>query len=231
VTRADALKALGVRAARGVLLHGPPGCAKTTLVRAMATSINASFLALSPENVYSPLVGAAEQAVRDCFERARSVAPALVFLDELEALVSKRGGGQNSGDEVQTRVLATLLNEMDGLDTSEERGVVIVIGATNRIDMLDEALLRPGRFDNLLFVPPPRNVDEVLAVLGVHCKRMQKHSDVRLDELAKMCVGMSGARLERICKEAGMSALREDLDAKCVRWKHFLQAFAMHEEE
>jgi transitional endoplasmic reticulum ATPase len=131
---------------------------------------------------------------------------------------------------VQQRVLATLLNEMDGLDTNEET-VVIVVAATNRLDMLDEALVRPGRFDNLLFVPPPQTIEEVLAVLRVHSRSMRLDGDVDLAAVARKCVGMSGAQLERVCREAGMEALRENLNIESVGAKHFQAAVASNGDD
>lgn len=224
------MAALEVRAARGVLLHGPPGCAKTTLVRALATNICASFLILTPETVYSPFVGSAEATVRECFERARGVAPCIVFIDEIDALAGRRGGA-DEGHSVQQRVLSTLLNEMDGLDTTTEAQVVVV-AATNRLDMLDEALLRPGRFDNVLAVRPPQTAAERLAVLRVHARGMSLAAGVAEAVLPRLAAqeeatgGLSGAQLEAVCREAGLACMREDLDSQAVEERHFEQALA-----
>ena len=220
ISRAAELRRLGIRSARGVLLHGPPGCAKTTLVRALATNIRASFLMLTPESVYSPFVGSAEATVRECFERARGVAPSIIFIDEIDALAGKRGG-TDEGHSVQQRVLSTLLNEMDGLDTASDAAVVVVVvAATNRVDMLDDALLRPGRFDYLIPVHPPRTVEERLAVLRVHTRRMAL-KEVSLEKWAQLTEGWSGARLEGLCREAGVVCMRESLQNEAVRDEHF----------
>jgi transitional endoplasmic reticulum ATPase len=219
------MAALGVRAARGVLLHGPPGCAKTTLVRALATNISASFLILTPETVYSPFVGSAEATVRECFERARGVAPCIVFIDEIDALAGKRGGA-DEGHSVQQRVLSTLLNEMDGLDTSADSQVVVV-AATNRLDMLDDALLRPGRFDGVLEVRPPQTAAERLAVLRIHSRGMALGEGVAqrvLPSIAETTAGLSGAQLEAVCREAGLACMREDIESRAVEERHFVQA-------
>ncbi len=219
ITRAAEMQMMGVRAARGVLLHGPPGCAKTTLVRALATNIRASFLILTPETVYSPFVGSAEVTVRECFERARGVAPSVIFIDEIDALAGKRGGA-DEGHSVQQRVLSTLLNEMDGLDTDSSVQVVVV-AATNRVDMLDEALLRPGRFDDLLHVPPPASAAERLAVLRVHTRRMALADEQCLERMAQETEGMSGAQLEALCREAGLVCMRDNMESAAVCTEHF----------
>lgn len=205
---ADRMAALGLHMARGVLLHGPPGCAKTSLVRALATNLHATFFVLSAASVYSPWVGAAEAAVRDTFARARNFPPAIVFIDELEAVVGKRGtnasDGGDGGTRVQERVLSTLLNEMDGIEQTRS---VVVVGATNRVDRIDDALLRPGRFDYVVEVPLP-DVSTRRAILQVYARRMPLAPEVDLDALAAATEGYSGAQLEALCNEAAMQALR-----------------------
>lgn len=187
------------------MLHGPPGCAKTSLVRALASNLHASFHQLSASSVFSPYVGEAEGAVRDCFARARASTPAIIFLDEMEALAGRRGAGEES-HRVGERVLSTLLNEMDGVEGGAAG--VVVVGATNRVDSVDEALLRPGRFDYIIEVPLP-DVNAREAILGLYVARMPLGSDVKLRNLAERLQGWSGAQLEALCGEAAMEALRE----------------------
>lgn len=204
LTRAAAMRRLGVRGARGVLLHGPPGCAKTLLARAVATSLDATFLYLSGASVYSALVGEAEATVRSLFATARACAPALVFLDELDALVGDRARASDGGDSVQQRVLSTLLTELDGVEASEG---VVLIGATNRKDLLDAALLRPGRLDAHIHVGLP-DADARADVLRVHTGRMPLARDVDLVALAARAHGLSGADLAQLCVQAALAALR-----------------------
>ena len=147
---------LGLKGPRGVLLHGPPGCSKTTIARAIANSAKSSFFTISGADVYSPFVGDAEKNVREIFSRARSAQPSIIFLDEVDALVGKRemGSGESShgSSSVQSRILSTLLNEMDGVNVSDH---ILILGATNRIHLIDSALLRPGRFDVVIDIPKP----------------------------------------------------------------------------
>ena len=161
-------------------------------------------------------MGEAERRLREFFALGRATSPAILFIDELEAIVGSREAA-GGGDEVQQRVLSTLLNEMDGVAALSQ---VLLIGATNRPDLLDAALLRPGRFDEQLLVPPPDEQGRV-QVLGVHTCRMPLADDVRLDGLAARCVGWSGAQLAGLCREAGMEALRDDMGAAAVRQDHF----------
>lgn len=217
----EAFRRMHLSAPGGVLLHGPPGCAKTTLVRAAATASRAAFFSLSGADVYSPYVGDAEKAVRAVFQRARASAPAIVFLDEVDAMVGSRGigGGAGGGGEgISTSVLATLLNEMDGVEWSAG---VLVVGATNRVDMLDPALLRPGRFEVQLHVPLPTPHERCL-ILQVHCSRMPLAPDLDLALVADRTEGCSGADLESICREAALVALREDVSSSTVTSRHFL---------
>ncbi|KAI8617107.1 P-loop containing nucleoside triphosphate hydrolase protein, partial [Chytriomyces sp. MP71] len=152
VTRRDVFARLGLQPPRGVLLYGPPGCSKTTLVRVIAATSNATFLSINGAALYSPFVGDSEQTVRALFHRARLSSPSVIFLDEIDAVVGNRdlsGGGGGTRDATQEGVLSTLLNEMDGIEASKD---VLVVGATNRPDMIDAALMRPGRFDKVIYV-------------------------------------------------------------------------------
>ncbi|KAL1526118.1 hypothetical protein AB1Y20_014847 [Prymnesium parvum] len=219
---AAAFARLGIKPPCGVLLHGPPGCSKTSLARAAAGAAQCTFLFLSGAQVYSPFVGEAERAVRDFFALGRACAPSVLFIDEIEALVGNRAsGGCGGGDTVQSRVLSTLLNEMDGVSSLEQ---VLLIGATNRPDLVDAALMRPGRFDELLEVLPPDEHGR-LQVLRIHTRGMALADDVDLEDLASRSCGWSGAQLSSLCREAGMLALREDLTATKAYARHFEAAW------
>lgn len=202
---------LGLYSPRGVLLHGPPGCSKTTLVRAMASNGRANFLHLSGADVYSCFVGEAERLVREAFSVARAAAPSILFLDEVDALVGKRGSGgsvsDGGGSQVQSRVLSTLLTEMDGLAGSDG---VLVVGATNRVDLIDDALLRPGRFDEIIHVGYLTDADR-LAALRVHTRSLPTSPDFDLALAAQWMSGASGAQVAAVCQEAAMHALRKSL--------------------
>ncbi|GLC33083.1 hypothetical protein PLESTB_000372400 [Pleodorina starrii] len=220
---AAAFERLGLAAPRGVLLHGPPGCSKTTLARAAATASGATFLALSCAQLFSMYVGEGEAALRDAFKRARMAAPAVLFLDELDAVAGRReeGGGGNGGGggpDSGVRLLTTLLTEMDGIELATG---VLVLGATNRPGGVDPALLRPGRFSTLLLVPPPDEAGR-LAALRVHCRRMPLGTDVDLPGVAARTDMYTGAELAAVCREAALAALREDLEgASQVEARHF----------
>lgn len=204
----DTFRRLGLKAPRGILLHGPPGCSKTTLVRAAASESHATFLRLNGADIYSCFLGEAERILRDAFASARAAAPCLLFLDEIDAIVGKRSTGrqgQTDGNGVQDRVLTTLLTEMDGVVSASG---VLVVGATNRIDLLDNALLRPGRFDDILAVGLPDEATR-LQILKIHSSKLPLAEDVDLAEIASQTVGRSGADLMSICTEAGLAALRE----------------------
>jgi SpoVK/Ycf46/Vps4 family AAA+-type ATPase len=226
---ADAFERLGLTAPRGVLLHGPPGCSKTTLARAAATASGATFVSLSGAQVYSMYLGEGEALLRDAFKRARLSAPSIIFLDELDSIVGKRehsnsGGNSGSGSglsESGSRILSTLLTEMDGLELAQG---VLVMGATNRPTALDAALLRPGRFDIALFVPPP-DYQGRIAALKFHSRKMPLGEDVDFEEMARGTEMFTGAELAAVCREAALSALREDPGAaRAVCARHFEDA-------
>jgi transitional endoplasmic reticulum ATPase len=199
----DTMARLGLRAPRGILLHGPPGCAKTSLVRALANEASAAFLSLSAAAVLSSLVGESEQIIRDAFARARANQPCILFFDEVDGVFARRAySSEQERDE--GRLLATLLTEMDGVEVAEG---VLVVAATNRLAALDAALLRPGRFDLLLHVPPP-DVSTRRAVLVARTRRMPLAPDVDLSHLATATQGFSGADLSSLCREAAMHAMR-----------------------
>ncbi len=211
----DSFKRIGIRPSRGILLYGPPGTGKTLLAKAVAKESEANFIQVKGPSLLSMWVGKSEEGVRKIFERARQVAPCIVFFDEVDALAGKRG--EDHGNKVTERVLNQILAEMDGL---EDLNDVLVIAATNRPDMLDTALLRPGRFDRILLVNAPTEEGR-LNILNVHTKNMALTNDIKLKDLAKRTVGYTGADLESLVREAGMLALREDINAVEVKKKHF----------
>ncbi|MDD5700121.1 MAG: CDC48 family AAA ATPase [Candidatus Nanoarchaeia archaeon] len=216
--RPESFTRMGIRPSRGILLYGPPGTGKTLLAKAVATESEANFIQVKGPSLLSMWVGKSEEGVRKIFERARQVAPCIIFFDEIDALAGKRG--MDAGTKVTERVLNQLLAEMDGLENLNN---VIVIGATNRPDMLDSALLRPGRFDKILLVDAPDEKSRE-NILKIHTKNMPLAKNIDLAEIAKEAVGYTGADLESLAREAAMLALRESHDAKEVRKKHFDEA-------
>ena len=205
LTRANELKKFGVKPPRGVLLYGPPGCGKTMIARAIATSLSSSFFAISAASVFQMYLGESERIVRDLFALARQKAPAVIFIDEIDAMVGKRG--KVTG--VSERVLSTFLNEMDGITTLND---VIVVAATNRKDSLDEALSRPGRFDCLIEVLPCMNEKDISEVLSVCTRKMPLEDNVIQDVSKLIKIGTSGAEIDNICREAALIALNRNLN-------------------
>jgi transitional endoplasmic reticulum ATPase len=203
----DTFARLGVQPARGLLLYGPPGCGKTYLVRAIAGTGQANVLSVKGAELLSKWVGESERAVRELFRRAREASPALVFLDEVDALAPVRGQSTDSG--VADRVVAALLTELDGIEGLRD---VVVVGATNRPDLVDPALLRPGRMGRLVFVPPPDAAARA-AILRAASKRTPLGPGVDLDAVAADTDGYSGADLTALVREAALAAMRRDLDA------------------
>ncbi len=208
----EVFQQLGIEAPSGVLLHGPPGTGKTLLAKAVANEADATFLSINGPEIMSKYYGESEKQLREKFEEAQDNSPAIIFIDEIDAIASKRS---ETGGEVERRVVAQLLSLMDGL---EERENVIVIAATNRIDAVDEALRRGGRFDREIEIGVP-NKEGRKEVLQIHTRNMPLTEDVDLDELADKTHGYVGADLEALCKEAAMSTLRKvlpeiDLDEK-----------------
>jgi len=214
----ESFKRMGIRPAKGVLLFGPPGTGKTLLAKAVAKESGANFIQVKGPSLLSMWVGKSEEGMRKVFERARQVAPCIIFFDEIDALAGRRG--VEMGTKVTERVLNQLLAEMDGLEDLKD---VLVIGATNRPDMLDPALLRPGRFDKILLVSAAEE-DGRLNTLKIHTKNMPLAKDVNLKEIAKKTSGYTGADLEAVARESAMLALRESMDSKDVRKKHFEEA-------
>lgn len=218
IQRRESFERLGITAPRGVLLYGPPGCSKTLIVKALATEAKLNFLAVKGPELFNKYVGESERAVREVFRKARAASPSIIFFDEIDALSAARGDGgdSSSGD----RVLTSLLNEMDGI---ESLNGVTVVGATNMPDVIDPALMRPGRLDRLIYVGPP----DLLArkkIFEIQFKKMVISSGVDIDYLAATTDGCSGAEIVALCQEAGLCALNEDADIEAIAERHFEQA-------
>ncbi|TKD51907.1 CDC48 family AAA ATPase [Sphingomonas baiyangensis] len=214
-----AFRRMGIRPARGFLLYGPPGTGKTLLAKAVARESEANFIATKSSDLLSKWYGESEQQIAKLFARARQVAPCVIFIDELDSLVPARGGGMGE-PQVTERVVNTILAEMDGL---EELQSVVVIGATNRPNLVDPALLRPGRFDELIYVPVP-NAEGRRRILEIQTQRMPLADDVDLAAIAERAERFTGADLEDIVRRAGLMALRESLDSTRVEMRHFERA-------
>ncbi|HEV2146231.1 MAG TPA: CDC48 family AAA ATPase [Longimicrobiaceae bacterium] len=212
----ESFRRLGIRPAKGFLLYGPPGTGKTMLAKAVAREAEANFIAAKSSDLLSKWYGESEQQVSRLFQRARQVAPTVIFIDEIDSLAPQRGGGLGE-PAVTERVVNTLLAEMDGL---EELQGLVVIGATNRPTLLDPALLRPGRFDELVYVPVPEREGR-LRILGIHTKDVPLGADVDLEALADRTRGYTGADLEDLVRRAGLQALRENLQTDEVPMRFF----------
>jgi transitional endoplasmic reticulum ATPase len=217
----EAFRRLGIRAARGFLLFGPPGTGKTLLAKAVAHEAEANFISAKASDLLSKWYGESERQIARLFARARQVAPTVVFLDEIDALAPQRGS-TSGGSATSERVVNTLLTELDGL---EDLSRVVVIGATNRPILIDPALLRPGRFDELVYVPVPDAIGR-RKILGIHTAQMPLAADVVLDAIAIRTAGFTGADLEGLVRRAGLYAFRESMDVGAVPMACFEAALA-----
>ena len=203
---------IGIDPPKGILLYGPPGTGKTLLAKAVANETNATFIKIVASEFVKKYIGEGARLVREVFELAKEKAPAIIFIDELDAVAAKRLKSSTSGDREVQRTLMQLLAELDGF---ESRGDIGIIGATNRPDILDPALLRPGRFDRFIEVPLP-NEDGRKEILKIHTKRMALDEEADIDLLSDLTDGLSGADLKAVCTEAGMFAIREKRDKVTV---------------
>jgi transitional endoplasmic reticulum ATPase len=203
IQHADLFRQARLRPTKGVLLHGPPGTGKTLLAKAAATQSGANFISVKGPELLSKYVGDSEKGIREVFRKARQASPCIIFFDEIDALAPCRSGA--SGHQVAERVVAQLLAEMDGI---EELAGVFVLAATNRADMLDPALLRPGRFDRVIAIAAPTD-EERLAILRVHARGRPFAPDIVLADIARRTDGLSGAELEQLLRDAGLQAVRE----------------------
>ncbi|MFC7042038.1 CDC48 family AAA ATPase [Halonotius sp. GCM10025705] len=218
LTSPEKFERMGVEAPKGILLYGPPGTGKTLMAKAVASETNANFISVRGPQLLSKWVGESEKAIRQTFRKARQVNPTIIFFDELDSLAPARG--QDMGNNVSERVVNQLLTELDGL---EEMGDVMVIGATNRPDMIDPALLRSGRFDRLVKIGQPDEEGRE-QILKIHTDDTPLSPDVSLREIAEITDGYVGSDLESIARESAIEALRDDDDATEVEMQHFRQA-------
>ena len=218
LNRPEAFIRLGVKPPKGILLYGAPGTGKTMLAKAVANESQANFILVKGPELLSKWVGESEKAVREIFKKARQVSPCIIFFDEIDSLAPKRGA--NSENHVSERVVNQMLTEIDGL---EEMNDVVIIAATNRPDIVDTALLRPGRFDRIILTPTPDEKGR-MEILKVHTKGMPLSKNIKLEEIGKKMEGYVGADIEGVCRESAIFALRENKDAKEISLKHFESA-------
>ncbi len=210
---------MGIKPPRGILLYGPPGCGKTLLARAVAHESKANFISIKGPELLSKYVGESEKAIREIFRKAKMAAPCIIFFDEFDSIAPSRGR-HTTDSGVSEKVLSQFLTELDGLEVKKD---IVVIAATNRPDILDPALIRPGRIDRMLLVPPPDEIGR-LEILKLFTKDMPLANNIDLDVLNKLLNGFSGADIETLCREAGMIALRENIRARKITKEHFKQA-------
>jgi transitional endoplasmic reticulum ATPase len=217
IKRKDIYERMGIEPVKGVLLVGPPGTGKTMLAKAIANESGINFIYVNGPEIFSKWVGESEKAIREIFRKARLSSPAIIFFDEIEAIASVRG---ISGSEVYNSVLSQFLTEFDGFKSNEN---VFVLGATNRPDLLDPALLRSGRFDKIILILPPNEIERQ-AIFRIYLKKMPIDQDVDIFELARITNWYTGADIKNVCREAALIALRENINANKVYRKHFLEA-------
>jgi len=209
----DAYEYVDVSPPKGVLLYGPPGTGKTLIAKALAKMTESNFISIKGPELLSKWVGESEKGVREIFRKARQAAPCIIFFDEIDALVPRRGGGDSS--HVTESVVSQILTEIDGL---EELHGVLIVGATNRLDMVDSALLRPGRFDRVIEVPKPDAVGRK-HIFEIHTKKKPLASDLNLDKLVEITDGYTGAEIAAVCSRAAISALRKHIDEQGKSYK------------
>jgi transitional endoplasmic reticulum ATPase len=218
LSKPEVFEKMGISPPSGILLYGPPGTGKTLLAKAIANESKANFISIKGPEVMSKWVGESEKAVRELFKKAKQVAPTIVFLDEIDAIAPRRGA--YSGSHVTESVVNQILTSIDGLESMEG---VVVIGATNRPDILDTSLLRPGRFDRLLLIPAPDKKAR-LEIFKIHTNKMPLDKDISLEDLANITEGYTGADIEGLCREAAMLSLRENIKTKKVDKENFNKA-------
>jgi transitional endoplasmic reticulum ATPase len=197
----------GIKPSKGILLSGPPGTGKTLLAKAVATEANANFISIKGPELVSKWVGESEKHIREIFKKARQVAPSIIFFDEFDSIAKTRGAGMHESTE---KVVNQLLTELDGVEELEK---VMIVAATNRPDLIDPALLRPGRFDAHVELKNPDEATRV-KIFKVHTKTMPLDKDVKLDEYVKKTNGYTGADIEALCRQAGLAAIKRVYSGK-----------------
>eukprot|EP00792_Barthelona_sp_PAP020_P004430 TRINITY_DN2122_c0_g1_i1.p1 TRINITY_DN2122_c0_g1~~TRINITY_DN2122_c0_g1_i1.p1 ORF type:complete len:580 (-),score=142.18 TRINITY_DN2122_c0_g1_i1:10-1749(-) len=217
LTRKKEMEKFGINAPSGLLLYGPPGCSKTMMAKALATESKFNFIAVKGAEVFSKWVGESERKIREIFTRARAASPCVIFFDEIDALAVSRDSHSTG---VGARVLSQLLNEMDGV---EESSMIVVVAATNRPDILDSALTRPGRLDRLVYVSLPDKPARK-AIFSIKTRKMPLDKNVFIDELSDLTDGYTGAEIQAICQEAALIAMRQSLDIETITLQHFQEA-------
>ncbi|XP_073826078.1 ATPase family gene 2 protein homolog A [Musca autumnalis] len=222
---AEQFQRLGIKPPRGILMYGPPGCSKTMIAKALATESQLNFLSIKGPELFSMWVGESERAVREVFRKARQVAPSIVFFDEIDAIGGERAEGSSggSGSSVKERVLTQLLTEMDGVESLQN---VTIVAATNRPDMIDKALLRPGRIDRIIYVGLPGD-EARRQIFTIKLQKMPLADDVSIDELVQRTEGYSGAEIQAVCHEAALKTLEESFDATVVTMTQFEYALSV----
>lgn len=209
---------LGIKAPKGLLMFGPPGCSKTLIAKALATESNLNFISIKGSDLFSMWVGESEKAVRDLFVKARQLSPCIVFFDEIDAIGGERSA--DSGSSVKERVLAQILTEIDGVNVMKN---VIIIAATNRPDLIDTALMRPGRLDRIVYVQLP-DAETRAEIFKIKLMKIPTADDVDIEKLVENTEGYSGAEIEAVCKEAALKALEDSFDIQQIEMKYFYKA-------
>jgi transitional endoplasmic reticulum ATPase len=220
LNKPEAFKRMGIRPPRGILLYGPPGTGKTLLAKAVAKESESNFILVNGPSLLSKWVGESEKAVRHIFRKARQTSPTILFFDEIDALVPRRGRSNGDGSQATEKIVNQMLTEMDGLESLND---VLIIGATNRPDIVDPALLRQGRFDRIIFTPVS-DEEGRKKIFEIYLKKMPVNKDVDSAKLADKTKGYVGSDIEGVCREAAMIALREDIKSKEVKMDHFMKA-------
>jgi transitional endoplasmic reticulum ATPase len=221
ITRPDLFTEMGITPPKGILLYGPPGTGKTLLAKAISNQIKANFLSIKGPELLTKWFAESPRMIRDLFKRAKQLAPCIIFFDEIDALAPQRSAGTGAGgSQERDRVINQFLATLDGMDPISG---VFVIGATNRPEAIDPALLRPGRIDRLIYVTVP-NAKERLQIFKVHTSKMKLALDVNLTELAEKTTNFTGADIQNICREAVFTSLRKDFASRITNRDHFNQA-------
>lgn len=216
----EAFERMGIDPPKGILLYGPPGCSKTLIAKALATESGLNFIAVKGPEIFSKWVGESERAIRQIFYKARTASPCVIFFDEVDAIASKRGNCEGEGSNVSERVLTQLLTELDGVESLND---VTLVAATNRPDVIDKALMRPGRIDRIIYIPLP-DLKTRSEIFRIQLRNTPLALGVNIDDVVTQTEGYSGAEITAVCREAALAALQENINAVNVGHRHFIQA-------